>query len=173
MEKLKSQQKKMEPRSSSPLTKETLDHSTDLDKATLKVMEGELTHELLKAILESFMKQPFSSLRRSVALKDPRMKISFDMDSDVYAPNCQPCDVIDTEIDGGQNSGCICCPVCDLSAIDVFDSLQPKPSFLREDNLVNRANIPANKELRAANNCVKTVDLNCLEEGNWLDDKVH
>lgn len=53
MEKLKNQEKKMEPRSSSPLTKETLDHSVDLDKATLKVMEEELTHELLTAILKA------------------------------------------------------------------------------------------------------------------------
>ena len=37
-------------------------------------------------------------------------------------------------------------------AIIVFDSLQPKPSFIREDSLVNRepceqSEIPANKEL--------------------------
>ena len=29
-------------------------------------------------------------------------------------------------------------------AMVVFDSLQPKPSFIREGNLVNRAKIPAN-----------------------------
>ena len=141
MEKLKNQEKKMEPRSSSPLTKETLDHSAKLDKATLKVMEEELTHELLTAILESLIKQPFPSPGNPVALKDPRLKLSFDMDSDVCAPIASHVTPLIQKFTADKmlavsavqsvTAIVVAAVTYKTRAMVVFDSLQPKPSFLR------------------------------------------